>query len=68
MDMWHVFICGIYSGAGRVGHKIWTIFYSHVFPKNENCCLNAYTKHPLSMFFDATKGELYFHYYSSSFM
>ena len=24
MDMWHVFICGVYSGAGRVGQKIWT--------------------------------------------
>ena len=24
MDMWHVFICGVYSGTGKVGQKIWT--------------------------------------------
>ena len=22
--MWHIFICGVYSGAGSVGQKIWT--------------------------------------------
>ena len=56
-----------------VEQKEWGIrfglFFTHTyFQKNENNCLNAYTKHPLSMFFDATKGELYVHYYSSSFM
>ena len=25
--MWHVFICGVYSGTGRVGEKIWTPFW-----------------------------------------
>ena len=24
MDIWHVFICGVYSGVERVGQKIWT--------------------------------------------
>ena len=24
MDMWHVFIYGVYNKAGRLGHEIWT--------------------------------------------
>ena len=27
--MWHVFICGVYSGAGRVRQKIWTPLYNN---------------------------------------
>ena len=34
--MWHVFICGVYSGAGRVRQKIWTPLYNNNNNDNNN--------------------------------
>ena len=35
MDMWHVFIFEVYSGAGRVRQKIWTHIYVKFSKKKE---------------------------------
>ena len=34
--MWHVFICRIYSRAGRVRQKIWTPLYNNNNNNNNN--------------------------------
>ena len=31
MNIWQVFIDGVYSGAGKVGQKIWTRTHKHHF-------------------------------------
>ena len=36
MDMWHVFICGVYSGAESVRQKIWT----HIYNGKDKVCPN----------------------------